>query len=549
MRAGREDTNATLPETTVGSGVPGASPAVVLTLLFHPDVGRVGERAVLGPRSEVWTAAVSRTAATFAPVSGGAGEPLADEHLSRKPVVFTSRRDGAVDLDASGTPTKVVAGKVPVERRRLSPDELHRGVVLLLGGHVVLLLHVATPAPHAVSGEEHGLLGQSDGLRAVLSDVASVADLKKPVLLRGPSGSGKELVARAIHRAGRRGKAPFVAVNLGAVPASIAAAELFGADRGAFTGAVRRAGYFEQAQGGTLFLDEIGEAAVELQASLLRAIQEGEIQPLGAERPRKVDVRVVAATDADLEAKVKDGSFRAPLLSRLAAYQIWIPSLAERRDDIGRLLVRFFEEEMAAAGAGRSFREAVEAGWVPAGLVAELCEHRWPGNVRQLRNVVGHLVIPSLGQPRVTMSPAAQRLLGGAGTEAQNTGSADSPPSSGPAPSSEPSASSETGSRGPSKARAGRPATELSEAEIREALRACGWEMDAAARALGVARPSLYRAIERFPGIRTVRHLTVDEIRAAHGAAGGDLARMATALEVSERALLRRVRELGLGDA
>jgi two-component system, NtrC family, nitrogen regulation response regulator GlnG len=526
---GRADSEATLPDVAVTGDIPAFAPQIALTILFHPDLERVGERALLGSDTKPWTARLSRMEPEFSPVTGAAGRPLDEDHVSRKPVILSLRPDGSVDLDATGTQIKVVIAKKHVTERRFLPAELRRGVVLLIAGHVVLLLHAVMPSPQSAGGERYGLIGESDGLRSVLSDVRAVADLMRPVLLRGPSGSGKELVARAIHSAGRRSSGPFVAVNLGAVPASIAAAELFGAEKGAFTGAVRRAGYFEQAQGGTLFLDEIGEAAGELQAALLRAIQDGEIQPLGADRPRKVDVRVVAATDANLEARVHDGSFRAPLLSRLAAYQIWIPPLSDRRDDIGRLLARFFEEELAGGAHGRSARTAAASGWIPAPLIAELCEHQWPGNVRQLRNVVGHLVIPSLSQPRMTMNPTALRLLHGAVGEERWRGNEYVPPE-------------RPDARGGPK----RQAIDLSEAEIREALRVCRWEIDAAARHLGVARPSLYRAMERFPAIRTARDLTPDEIRAAHKAAGGDVARMAEALCVSEKALSRRVRDLGI---
>ncbi len=548
VRAASAD-RSTLPETPERSEGSGGKAALALTILFHPLAERVGDRVALGPLLEPpvappWTARVSRTEPGLAPALGGPDHPLDEEHVSREPALFSQREDGSVELDATGTRTKVVSGGRRLDRRHFSRDELRRGVVLLFGGHVVLLLHEVALTSAPLDGRLDGLVGQSDGLCAVLRDIRSVADLKRPVLLRGGSGTGKELVARAIHRGSRRSEGPFVAVNLGAVPATIAASELFGAEKGAFTGALRRAGYFDQAHGGTLFLDEIGEAPAEMQAALLRAIQEGEIQPLGAARPRKVDVRVVAATDADLEAKVRDGSFRAPLLNRLAAYQIWIPRLADRKDDIGCLLAHFFEQELsevaAEEGAAREGGSLVPPGWIPAPLVAQLCEHDWPGNVRQLRNVVHHLVIHGRHLPKVTMTPAARRLMGAVAGE--------EPPRV------------ETGTSGrideaerPSPTRAGkgapvpqRPSSELSETEIREALRQSRWEIDAAARLLGVARPSLYRAMGRFPTLRTAGDLSEPEIREAHSSFGGDVGQMASALEVSERALLRRVRELGL---
>jgi two-component system nitrogen regulation response regulator GlnG len=163
-----------------------------------------------------------------------------------------------------------------------------------------------------------------------------------PVLLRGESGTGKELVAHAIHEASPRRTGPYVAVNMAAIPPSLAAAELFGATRGAFTGADHdRPGYFSRAHRGTLFLDEIGETAPEVQALLLRVLEAGEVQAVGGLEPRRVDVRVLAATDADLQGMTAMDRFRAPLLHRLMAGYLQVPALRARREDFGRLLYAF----------------------------------------------------------------------------------------------------------------------------------------------------------------------------------------------------------------
>src|SRR6185436_13729067 len=169
--------------------------------------------------------------------------------------------------------------------------------------------------------------------------------------LRGETGTGKELLARAIHQASSRRAAPYFALNMAAIPASLAAAELFGAAKGAFTGADRRrVGYFGRAQGGTLFLDEIGELPADLQPLLLRVLENGEIQPVGGEETLRVDVRILAATDANLESAIEEGRFRAPLFHRLSGYELRLPSLRERRDDIGRLFIHFLRQELAALG-------------------------------------------------------------------------------------------------------------------------------------------------------------------------------------------------------
>ena len=199
------------------------------------------------------------------------------------------------------------------------------------------------------------MVGESAALRQVRAHVERIADLPVPVLVRGETGTGKELVARAVHLRSPRRDGPFVSVNLGAIPRDLAAAELFGAVRGAYTGAAQdRPGFFRAARGGTLFLDEVGEAPPEVQAMLLRVLESGEMYPVGGQAPVATDVRLIAATDADLEERIRDGRFKAPLLHRLAGYEIRLPPLRERREDIGPLFVHFAREELERIGeAGR----------------------------------------------------------------------------------------------------------------------------------------------------------------------------------------------------
>jgi len=314
-------------------------------------------------------------------------------------------------------------------------------------------------------------------------------------------------------------------VNLAAVPPALAAAELFGVERGAFTGATQaRPGYFALARGGTLFLDEIGDAPTDLQAVLLRAIEADEAQAVGAGRPQRVDVRLVAATDADLEAHIRDGRFRAPLLHRLSAHEIWMPPLRDRRDDVARLLLHFLREDLAAAGArSRLSPPAGARPWLPASLVARLVEAEWSGNVRQLRNVARQIVAHSRDLDQAALSPAIERMLAAA-------------PPRAPAASAEPR---------PERRRPG----EYRDDEIVAALRACRWELSPAAAKLGISRPALYQWIRKSGRVRTAGDLSPDEIARAYREHGRDAARSALALEVSESALRRRIRELGLDEA
>jgi DNA-binding NtrC family response regulator len=223
-------------------------------------------------------------------------------------------------------------------------------------------------------------------MQAVLRTAEKAATSANPVLIEGQSGVGKELIARAIHGSGERRAKPFVAVNCGAIPDNLVESILFGHEKGAFTGATERhTGKFVEAHGGTLFLDEVGELPLAAQVKLLRAIQEGEVEPVGARKPVKVDVRLISATNRDLIADVKAGRFREDLFYRLHVFPIAVPTLAERPEDIPEL-TRHFLVRFAAEEGKRMSRVSGEA-------MALLARHRWPGNVRQLENAVFRAVV------------------------------------------------------------------------------------------------------------------------------------------------------------
>jgi transcriptional regulator with AAA-type ATPase domain/tetratricopeptide (TPR) repeat protein len=383
-----------------------------LTILAHPDSRRVGERVLLPALGSGREVPLSRLSPLFAQPGGEDARPLADSRLSRSPIqLVPGEPPGAVRIDTkSGGRIELFGTRAADE---VSAAEVERGVVLLLAGRVALLLHLLPPfLPR--EPERFGLLGDSAALVLLCREIRRVATVATPVLLRGETGTGKELVARAVHDAGPRRDRPYLALNLGAVPPALAAAELFGAARGAYTGADRRrAGYFERADGGTLFLDEVGEASAEVQVLLLRALESGEIQPVGSETPLRVDARTVAATDADLEGAVSEGRFRAPLLHRLRGFEIRLPPLRERRDDVGRLLVAFLRQELAALGRAHLLDDPGprEWPWLPAALVARLADHDWPGNVRELSNVACHLAVGCRDAGRAELPSTVERSL------------------------------------------------------------------------------------------------------------------------------------------
>ncbi|MDT7928587.1 sigma-54 dependent transcriptional regulator [Tepidimonas sp.] len=317
-----------------------------------------------------------------------------------------------------------------------------------------------------VATDRYALVGASDAMRAVLKRIGQAAASDASVLVLGETGTGKELVARALHRHSARAAGPFVAVNCAAIPAELMESELFGHVRGAFTGAATdRSGRFRDADGGTLFLDEIGDMSLQMQAKMLRVLQEREVTPVGAARPVRVDVRIVAATHRDLAAMVAKGQFREDLWYRLQVVSILLPPLRERPGDVVLLAEHF----LRLGGYGKTLSPQA---------ARTLMLHSWPGNVRELRNVIERAAVMTPGS---VIEPADLDLL--AQTMAVGT-----PVGSGLAG---------VDLDGPLQ-----PAlAALERAMIERALLLCDGNRAEAARRLGLHRQQLYRKLEEF-GLR-----------------------------------------------
>jgi formate hydrogenlyase transcriptional activator len=248
------------------------------------------------------------------------------------------------------------------------------------------------------SNEFEGIIGSSQALRAILDQVRIVAPAGTTVLIEGETGTGKELVARAIHMQSGRRHRPFVRLNCAAIPEELLESELFGHERGAFTGALtRRVGRFETADGGTLFLDEVGEMPLHLQTKLLRVLQEQEFERVGGSRTIRVDVRIVAATNRDLKETVNENKFRADLYYRLAVFPIKVPALRERRRDIP-LLIRHFVQKHAVRMDRNIETISMQA-------LEALTNYDWPGNIRELQNVIERSVVLSSGSELLVTLP------------------------------------------------------------------------------------------------------------------------------------------------
>jgi len=281
-------------------------------------------------------------------------------------------------FDGEGIVVRWFASATDIEERKQAEDRVRNEAVALREDIV-----------RSSMFEE--IVGSSAALRAILEQVSRVAPTDSTVLIRGETGTGKELIARAIHNRSKRPNRAFIRVNCAAIPSSLIASELFGHEKGAFTGALqRRLGRFESADGGTIFLDEVGELPPEMQSALLRVLQEREFERVGGSRPIHVDVRVLAATNRDLDAALEEGAFRKDLFYRLNVFPIDVPPLRERADDIP-LLVEYLVDRYATR-MGKRFRS------ISVRTLQLLQNYAWPGNVRELQNVVERAVIVADGE-------------------------------------------------------------------------------------------------------------------------------------------------------
>jgi DNA-binding NtrC family response regulator len=320
------------------------------------------------------------------------------------------------------------------------------------------------------------MIGESSVIRSLFAQLEKVAPTTGRVLISGESGTGKELIARAIHRLSPRAEDPFVKVNCAAIPAELIESELFGYERGAFTGAQgRKKGMFELANGGTLFLDEIGDMSASAQAKVLRALQSGEISRVGGEKTIAIDVRVLAATNKDLEIEVRDGRFREDLYFRLNVVPIVSPPLRERKSDVVLLASGFLREFSAENG----LREKP----IDQDVLDALAERQWPGNVRELRNVVERMAI--LSGDRITLDDLPEE---GVLSEVRRESSA---------PSNLPATRDEGGERLTLR----EYRTRAEKDYILQTLDEVGWNISRAATILGVERTNLHKKMRSY-GIR-----------------------------------------------
>ena len=475
-------------------------PLLCLTIAWHPDPQRIGQQCMAtGPDG----LAVSR----FLPLFRAAdtdGAALGYGGVSRAPLQLHQDADGNVTIMPPDSRMVTELNGVPITAPAiLSAAQVEAGAILGLGRAVLLCVHWMRGLPQA--NTVAGWLGVSDAAIRVRALIRQVAATDATVLLLGETGTGKEVAARAIHSLSPRAQARMVSVNMAALNESLAAADLFGAAKGAYTGAqAAREGWFAEAEGSTLFLDEIGNTPVPVQPMLLRVLETGEYRPLGAARDRRSGARLIAATDQDLY----DGGFNLALLRRLESFIIQLPPLRMRREDIGLLIAHGLRSAQADSMAPS----------LPVALVQQFLLYDWPGNVRQLNHVLKRVLLAL----RMGDVPRFEELVDRAAA---------------PVPVS-PAASQ-------AAATAARPRKTLADISAQDVLQAMddnAWYIQGAARSLGISRPSMYKLLEAHPHIRRIEEIAPEEVRRVLDACAGDIEDCAARLRTPAEALRRQLR-------
>ncbi|MES2048666.1 MAG: sigma 54-interacting transcriptional regulator [Pseudomonadota bacterium] len=493
------------------------NPMLAVTIIWHPDFSRIGEQFIGGNSAGVIE--LSRVSPLFSSPTGE-GAALGLGGISRNPLQLVRNSENGIEIIPSASRMVVeLNGEEIHEAQFLSAEKIEFGQILGLGRSILLCLHWMRCLPK--NNPVAGLLGVGSAAITARDQIRQVAGTDLPVLLLGETGTGKEIAARAIHSLSQRSALPMVTVNMAALNESLAAADLFGAVKGAYTGAqVSRKGLFGEAEGATLFLDEIGNTPASIQPMLLRVLEGGDYRPLGAQKDLHSTARLIAATDQDLDSD----NFNQALLRRLESFVMHLPPLRARREDIGVLVQHLLKTNVQTAGVDLSSLFS---------LVTELACYDWPGNIRQLAHVLKRLMLAlQVGETptfaslvKVSPDRITSSFMSSTALHARSV----------PAPV----AIAEV------KAPPRKKLIDLSEADVLAAMEENDWYIQAAAQQLGVSRPSMYKLLETHSQIRRIEHIAADEIHRSFDAHGRDIERCASALKTPSEALRRYLRISG----
>ncbi|MFZ6746442.1 sigma-54-dependent transcriptional regulator [Undibacterium sp. JH2W] len=481
-----------------------------LTIIWHPDSQRIGEQFMASNPDGL--VEINRFLPLFRhPAKEGL--PLGYGGISRDPVRITRDANDNVLITPPASRMVVEVNGIEINSPvALSREQIEAGVILGLGRAIVICLHWMRCLPK--HNPALGFIGVGSAAIVARDQIRQVAGTELPVLLLGETGTGKEIAARAIHAYSKRASAELVSVNMAALNEALAAADLFGAVKGAYTGAQNaRKGLFAEAEGATLFLDEIGNTPASIQPMLLRVLESGDYRPLGAQNDQKSSARLIAATDQDLYSE----GFNQALLRRLESFIIHLPPLRARREDIGVLLQHLLSNSKLPNELGTS---------LPVALVSEFANYDWPGNIRQLSHVLRRALLAlQLGEV-----PQLASLVKTTHTT----------------PSSVAHASVNTDSKIPQPAIPRKKLAELSDDDVLRAMENNDWYIQGAAQELGVSRPSMYKLLDNHSQIRRAEQIPTEEIRQSLETSAGDVEACAALLKTPSEALRRYLKVVGV---
>ncbi|MFZ6757324.1 sigma-54-dependent transcriptional regulator [Undibacterium sp. Ji50W] len=482
-----------------------------LTVVWHPDSQRIGEQFIASNPNGLLE--INRFLPLFRhPAKEGL--PLGYGGISRDPVRVTrDGDDGIVITPPTSRMVVEVNGTEIAAPVALSREQIESGVILGLGRAVLICLHWMRCLPK--HNPALGFVGVGSAAIVARDQIRQVAGTELPVLLLGETGTGKEIAARAIHAYSKRANAQLVSVNMAALNEALAAADLFGAVKGAYTGAQNaRKGLFAEAEGATLFLDEIGNTPASIQPMLLRVLESGDYRPLGAQHDQKSSARLIAATDQDLYSE----GFNQALLRRLESFIIHLPPLRARREDIGVLLLHLLSTSKMPNEVGTN---------LPVALVSEFANYDWPGNIRQLSHVLRRALLAlQLGEVPQLVSLVK---------------TTHKPASTGPE-----HATIAADSKIPLPVIPRKKLTELGEDDVLRAMENNDWYIQGAAQELGISRPSMYKLLDSHSQIRRAEQIPMEEIRQTLETSAGDIEACAALLKTPSEALRRYLKVVGV---
>lgn len=499
-----------------------------LTIVSHPDPEKIGARAFLTGLLTGHGVAFSRNELDFFPPRSKQGAPLEDPFLSREPMVFSLNTKGQLNLDLKKSRVECkVGGLSVVKSRTVDPKALARGVPLVLADRMIFWLHQVKLSFGLLPS--FGLVGNSMAMLNVRREMQRLKDLDVTLLLRGEMGCGKEFIARKIHEHSNRAQRPFVAVRMSALEPDTAWAELFGNAEETAGHGPDRSGHFWAARGGTLYLDDISAAGLQVQKMLHNFLTTGSILPLGATVPKRIDLRLMVASPEDLKKQVAQGLLFEPLYDQISGFEIYIPSLGERMEDLGLLFRRFAEKVLKKLGdpPWLAPQDLKSPPWLTPEIMTPMLSYQWPDNIRQLYNFTTELIQTNRGKPQLGWTDSATKILGDDLHKVlQNQ--------------------AYMGDKDPFAGCERRSPTTISEQELLNALKRYRWNYKAAAAGLGISRTSFYILASKSPKIKKAESIDEESIRSAWKAFNGDVDLIAEFFSVSRLALRQRLKVLGI---